>query len=165
LLMSWEVIIINKQERIEAVKATIRKHKVENQEEFAKKFKEDHGKKIVQATISRTFKELKIKKGSDGYYDFEEEQRKKEEEIKLKAFLKEVSFRWLDSEFYILGTEKGHAATVGARLKKVYGEQIIGTIAQDDILLLMSDDSFDETLANLLPDEDVDEDVDGEDSP
>ncbi len=146
---------MNQQERIEAVKATIRKHKVENQEEFAEKFKEDHGKKIVQATISRTFKELKIKKGSDGYYDFEEEQRKKEEEIKLKEFLKEVSVRCHGGDLYILSTEDGHAGAVGARLKKVYGDQIIGTIAQNNNLLLMAEESFEDTLEALLPNQNV----------
>ena len=146
---------MNQQERIEAVKATIRKHKVENQEEFAEKFKEDHGKKIVQATISRTFKELKIKKGSDGYYDFEEEQRKKEEEIKLKDFLKKVSVRCHGGDLYILSTEDGHAGAVGARLKKVYGDQIIGTIAQNNNLLLMAEESFEDTLEALLPNQNV----------
>lgn len=128
-------------ERLKAVRRIIKDHRITSQEQLLSILKHD-GFVVTQATLSRDLKLLKVGKiseGSNGYYytmPTEEELRENEQN-----YLHDLRRGFVSIEFSgnlgILRTVTGHADTVGIALDNLGAEQILGTVAGDDTVLVV----------------------------
>ncbi len=128
-------------ERLKTVRRIIKEHRITSQEQLLTILKND-GYVVTQATLSRDLKLLKVGKiseGSNGYYytmPTEEELRENHQN-----FLHDLRRGFLSIEFSgnlgILRTIAGHADTVGIALDNLGAEQILGTVAGDDTVLVV----------------------------
>lgn len=122
----------------------------------------DEGFSVTQATLSRDLKLLKVGKiseGSNGYYytlPTEEELRESEHN-----YLMDLRRGFISMEFSgnlaIIRTITGHADTVGIALDNLGMEEMLGTVAGDDTVLVVlregvSRDDLLETLNERIPD-------------
>lgn len=137
--------------RLEYLKNLVRNNELNSQKEIIDKFYEVYKIKIEQPTLSRDLKELDIKKGSDGYYRFGEMQQEIEDMLQFKSLLKRASVR-LDTQtsIYALITDEGYATIVGTKLKDFFPDLVWGMIAQDNTLIILADDDFEDALNELL---------------
>ena len=128
-------------ERLKAVRRIIKDQRITSQEQLLSILKQE-GFVVTQATLSRDLKLLKVGKiseGSSGYYytmPTEEELRENEQN-----YLHDLRRGFLSIEFSgnlgILRTVSGHADTVGIALDNLGTEQILGTVAGDDTVLVV----------------------------
>lgn len=128
-------------ERLKAVRGIIRSHRITSQEMLLNHLKEE-GFSVTQATLSRDLKLLKVGKiseGSNGYYytlPTEEELRENESNYVLDLRRGFISIEF-SGNLAILRTITGHADTVGIALDNLGIEQILGTVAGDDTVLIV----------------------------
>lgn len=102
----------------------------------------DEGFSVTQATLSRDLKLLKVGKiseGSNGYYytlPTEEELRESE-----TNYLMDLRRGFISIEFSgnlaIIRTITGHADTVGIALDNLGLDEVLGTVAGDDTVLVV----------------------------
>lgn len=128
-------------ERLKAVRRIIKQQRITSQEQLLNILKRE-GFVVTQATLSRDLKLLKVGKiseGSNGYYytmPTEEELRENEQN-----YLHDLRRGFLSIEFSgnlgILRTISGHADTVGIALDNLGADQILGTVAGDDTVLVV----------------------------
>lgn len=138
-------------ETAKKISELIRKNRnIRTQGEIKKRLLEEYGIYTYQAKISRTVNRLDIKKGTDGFYVHGEEYRKKEKQKELRKFLKSVGTTGPAGEYMFLKTEPGFAPAVATKLKNAYPNEIHGTIAQDDIVIIIAKDEFSEVLGELI---------------
>lgn len=113
----------------------------------------DEGFSVTQATLSRDLKLLKVGKiseGSNGYYytlPTEEELRESEHNYLLDLRRGFISMEF-SGNLAIIRTITGHADTVGIALDNLGIEDILGTVAGDDTVLVVLREGV--TEANLL---------------
>jgi transcriptional regulator of arginine metabolism len=106
------------------------------------KYLKSEGFSVTQATLSRDLKLLKVGKiseGNDGYYyTLPTEEELRESRHNYAADLKR-GFISLDfsGNLAIMRTLTGHADTVGIALDNLGIDQIMGTIAGDDTVLIV----------------------------
>jgi transcriptional regulator of arginine metabolism len=128
-------------ERLKAVRRIIKQQRITSQEQLLNILKREDFV-VTQATLSRDLKLLKVGKiseGSNGYYytmPTEEELRENEQN-----YLHDLRRGFLSIEFSgnlgILRTISGHADTVGIALDNLGADQILGTVAGDDTVLVV----------------------------
>lgn len=148
-------------ERLKAVRNIIKTHRITSQEMLLNHLRSD-GFQVTQATLSRDLKLLKVGKiseGSNGYYytlPTEEELRESE-----TNYVSDLRRGFISVEFSgnlaILRTITGHADTVGIALDNLGIEDILGTVAGDDtVLIVLREDTTKEAvmaqLAERVPD-------------
>lgn len=99
------------------------------------------GFKTTQATISRDIKELGLIKlliGNEKYKYALPIEQTNVSETRLKFILREFVLSWQASEnLIVLKTLPGNAHAVASVLDSIHWEEVIGTIAGDDTILLI----------------------------
>ncbi|MFW5789515.1 MAG: arginine repressor [Spirochaetota bacterium] len=128
-------------ERLKAVRNIIKTHRITSQEMLLNHLK-DEGFGVTQATLSRDLKLLKVGKVSEGsngyYYTLPTEEELRESETNYVADLRRgfISIEF-SGNLAILRTITGHADTVGIALDNLGMEDILGTVAGDDTVLIV----------------------------
>ena len=128
-------------ERLKAVRNIIRTHRITSQETLLNHLRNE-GFQVTQATLSRDLKLLKVGKISEGsngyYYTLPTEEELRESETNYVADLRRgfISIEF-SGNLAILRTITGHADTVGIALDNLGMEDILGTVAGDDTVLIV----------------------------
>ena len=127
-----------KEKRQSEILRLITEYDIGTQEELALRLKEE-GFVVTQATVSRDIRELKLTKVSDGgrqrYRAFHREGTFPED--KYSRVLKEgFSSMGMAENLLVVKTAAGMARAVAAALDAMNLEEIVGTIAGDDTIMM-----------------------------
>ncbi len=131
----------DRSERLKRVREIIREERITSQEMLLGHLKRD-GFTVTQATLSRDLKVLRVGKmseGSNGYYytlPTEEELRESEKNYILDLHRGAISIDF-SGNLAIIRTVTGHADTVGIALDNLGFQEILGTVAGDDTVLVV----------------------------
>lgn len=123
------------------MRSIIKTHRITSQEMLLSHLKAE-GFGVTQATLSRDLKLLKVGKVSEGssgyYYTLPTEEELRESETNYVADLRRgfISIEF-SGNLAILRTITGHADTVGIALDNLGMEDILGTVAGDDTVLIV----------------------------
>lgn len=148
-------------ERLKAVRTIIKSNRITSQEMLLNHLKNE-GFSVTQATLSRDLKLLKVGKVSEGssgyYYTLPTEEELRESEYN---YLMDLRRGFISIEFSgnlaIIRTITGHADTVGIALDNLGLEDVLGTVAGDDTVLVVlredtSSEVFVQRLTERIPD-------------
>lgn len=130
-----------KKNRLRIIKKLIKENKIDSQEKLLDLLIAENFS-ITQATLSRDLKLLKVSKVSDGskgyYYSLLEEELQKVSEDK---YIMDINRGFLSINFSgnigVIRTFSGHANTVALALDTLEIDEIIGTVAGDDTVLII----------------------------
>ncbi|MBR4723611.1 MAG: arginine repressor [Clostridia bacterium] len=142
-----------KQKRQQQILKIISERDIKTQEELTDALK-SAGYLVTQATVSRDIKELGLIKLSlsDGTYKYaitQEEKRDNKEHISI--FSKSVISIKSALHTIVVKTSSGMANAVAATLDSVLNNEILGTIAGDDtILIILNSEEQAEKMASRL---------------
>ena len=144
-----------KKHRLRIIKKLIKENKIDSQEKLLDML-EAVDVITTQATLSRDLKLLNVSKVSDGskgyYYSLLEEELQKVSEDK---YIMDINRGFLSINFSanigIIRTFAGHANTVALALDTLEIDEILGTIAGDDTVLIVMQEgiSSSDFLKNL----------------
>ncbi|MDR1931233.1 MAG: ArgR family transcriptional regulator [Spirochaetales bacterium] len=150
-----------RQIRLKTIKRIIKTNRVASQEELLG-FLIAEGYSVTQATLSRDLKLLKVGKVSEGqtgyYYTLPGEEDRRESE---KSYVQDFQRGYVSIEFShnlgVVRTLTGHANSVALALDNLGMEEILGTIAGDDTVLIVlkervSGSDIIEKLREKIPD-------------
>jgi transcriptional regulator of arginine metabolism len=115
----------------------IRSRTISTQEELARALKES-GIDATQVTLSRDVRELGLVKTSDGYRELRSESPNMQFATLAGEFLQDVR---LAQNQVVLKTAPGHANSVAVALDDEEWPEVVGTIAGDDTILVICQDS------------------------
>ncbi len=146
--------------RLKSIKRIITEYHITSQEQLlAFLLKEDVS--VTQATLSRDLKLLKVGKVSDGnngyYYTLP---KNRQETESAQQYINDIARGFLSISFSanlcIIKTLAGHADTVAIALDNLELDEILGTIAGDDTILIvlkenLTSQQFLKTLKNTVP--------------
>lgn len=123
------------------IQELIHKEVIRTQEELAERLRED-GFDVTQATVSRDIKELGLIKvpshGEEYRYAMSAESHPANQLERLKRLLRETVVSVNDSENLVLiRTIPGHAHALASIIDGSEWEDVIGTVAGDDTILLV----------------------------
>jgi transcriptional regulator of arginine metabolism len=129
----------------------IRSRKISTQEELAQELK-NQGIAATQVTLSRDLRELRLVKTREGYQEMAPEEIGPQFSILAGEFLKDVLRA---QNMVVLKTSPGHANSVAVALDSEQWPEVVGTIAGDDTILVITPDnptaeSVQEKLLELL---------------
>ena len=129
---------LTRQKRIREI---IGKYEIETQEELTNSLKE-MGIQVTQATVSRDIKEMLLVKipCGDGRYKYaspEEKSAKQTEGRMSKVFRDTVEFVDFSENIVVVKTLPGGAGAVAHAIDKADWDEIIGTIAGDDTIMVV----------------------------
>jgi transcriptional regulator of arginine metabolism len=130
-----------RQIRLKAIKRLIRANRVASQEELLG-YLIAEGYSVTQATLSRDLKLLKVGKVSEGqtgyYYTLPGEEDRRESE---KNYVQDFQRGYVSIEFShnlgVVRTLTGHANSVALALDNLGMEEVLGTLAGDDTVLIV----------------------------
>ncbi|MBN2536140.1 MAG: arginine repressor [Spirochaetales bacterium] len=130
--------------RLEAIKRIILSSRVDSQEALLK-YLENEGFTVTQATLSRDLRRLKVVKVADGpdgfrYTFLDNESGKGSEEALIEDFLHGFLTIEFSGNFGLIKTIPGHAQSVAFALDNLKIDEILGTIAGDDTILVIPRD-------------------------
>ena len=130
-----------RKQRLKAIREIIQSHRIESQEVLLDQLK-DQGFSVTQATLSRDLKVLKVGKISDGWNGYHytlpaEEGGDETEKEYVQDILRGFSSIAFSGNLAVFHTLVGHADTVALALDNLQLEEIIGTIAGDDTILII----------------------------
>lgn len=137
---------MRKTERQMLIKQMILNNEVSTQDELLELLR-NRGVKATQATISRDIKELNLVKtpSSDGgtkYTIYQNNQVTMEE--KLESTIKSVVTDVTKVQFInVVKTLPGNAHVIGALIDDIHFPEIVGTVAGNDTIILISKDNED----------------------
>jgi transcriptional regulator of arginine metabolism len=115
----------------------IRSRKVFTQEELAQELKRE-GIAATQVTLSRDLRDLRLVKTREGYQEMAPEESGPGFRLLASEFLLDVLRA---QNLVILKTAPGHANSVAVALDREGWPQIVGTIAGDDTILVITPDN------------------------
>jgi transcriptional regulator of arginine metabolism len=115
----------------------IRSKKIYTQEELAQELKRD-GIAATQVTLSRDLRDLRLVKTREGYQEMAPEESGPGFRLLAAEFLLDVLRA---QNLVILKTAPGHANSVAVALDREGWPQIVGTIAGDDTILVITLDN------------------------
>ncbi len=115
----------------------IRSKRISTQEELAQELGK-LGIAATQVTLSRDIRDLRLVKTRDGYQEMAPEETGPEFASLAAEFLKDVLRA---QNLVILKTSPGHANSVAVALDNEGWPQVIGTIAGDDTILVITPDT------------------------
>ncbi len=129
----------------------IRSRKISTQEELAQELK-NQGIAATQVTLSRDLRELRLVKTREGYQEMAPEEIGPQFSILAGEFLKDVLRA---QNMVVLKTSPGHANSVAVALDSEQWPEVVGTIAGDDTIFVITPDnptaeSVQEKLLELL---------------
>ncbi len=130
-----------RQVRLKAIKRIIKNTRIASQETLLG-FLLQEGFSVTQATLSRDLKLLKVGKISEGaggyYYTLPGEEDRRESE---RSYIQDFQRGYVSLEFSgtmgVVRTLTGHANSVALALDNLAMEEILGTIAGDDTVLIV----------------------------
>lgn len=144
---------MDRQDRLNLIRNLILNNEIENQEQLQDLLHEKNVD-VTQATLSRDLKSLKVgktHKPSGGYrYSFNDE----------KHFFGDIERGFISIDFSlnmgVVRTLPGYASTVAAAFDSIGFEEILGTVAGDDTIILVlkegaEKETFLKTLDKMLP--------------
>lgn len=121
----------------------ITENNVRTQEELIERLRKN-GYDVTQATVSRDIKQLGLLKSSDGSDGYKYVMPKKETvhlDLKFRNILKETVIRAVDAEnIVVIKTYSGMANAAAAAVDALSGDTIIGSIAGDDTIFVVTKD-------------------------
>ena len=111
--------------------------------------------KLSQSGISRVLRDqLGYERDPDsGRWVYKKELDRSKQIQELKEFLKDTNTVSHQCNTLVLKTKHGFATAIATQLSETYPEKIIGTIAQDDTLLLFITHGFEKEFCTLFADE------------
>lgn len=137
-----------KKGRREAIIELIRKHDIENQSEIVKKLK-DKGYDVTQATVSRDIEKLnliKVKKNGKVKYAIVESPTNFEDKY-IKIISTTFKSMTVAKNLLIYKTGTGEAMATATAIDGLCFDEIIGSIAGDDVIFIATKD---EDMAMML---------------
>jgi transcriptional regulator of arginine metabolism len=111
----------------------IRSRSIFTQDELARALKETH-LDATQVTLSRDIRELGLVKTAEGYREIDAEAPSLQFSTLAGEFLRDVR---LAQNQVVLKTAPGHASSVAVALDDEEWDEIVGTIAGDDTILVI----------------------------
>ncbi len=146
--------------RLQSIKQIITEFHITSQDQLLS-YLEKENVHVTQATLSRDLKLLKVGKVSDGnngyYYTLP---RNRQEAESLAQYANDIARGFLSMSFSlnlcIMKTLAGHANTVASALDNLEMDEILGTIAGDDTILIvlkenLTNRQFKKALLSLVP--------------
>ena len=129
----------------------IRTRPIRTQEELAQELR-SLGVVATQVTLSRDIRDLRLVKTREGYKEMAEEEAGPQFSLLAAEFLRDVK---IAQNLVVLRTSPGHANSVAVALDGEDWPQVVGTIAGDDTILVITLDaptgeSVQEKLLELL---------------
>ena len=129
----------------------IRGKRIVTQEELAAELK-NLGIAATQVTLSRDIRDLRLVKTRGGYQEMAEEEHGPQFALLAAEFLRDVLRA---QNLVVLKTDPGHANSVAVALDREGWPEIVGTIAGDDTICVITPDtptaeSVQEKLLGLL---------------
>jgi len=115
----------------------IRANKISTQEELAQELAK-LGIAATQVTLSRDIRDLRLVKTRDGYQEIVPEEVGPQFSILAGEFLKDVLRA---QNLVVLKTSPGHANSVAVALDNEKWPEVVGTIAGDDTILVITPDT------------------------
>ncbi len=115
----------------------IRSQQIMTQDELAKALKKT-GIAATQVTLSRDIRELRLVKTHEGYRELDASEAGPSFETLATEFLIDVR---LAQNLVVLKTAPGHANSVAVALDNQEWQEVVGTIAGDDTILVISPDN------------------------
>jgi transcriptional regulator of arginine metabolism len=115
----------------------IRSKRIRTQEELARELRE-LGITATQVTLSRDIRDLRLVKTREGYQELAPEERGPDLSVLAAEFLQDVRCA---QNLVVLKTAPGHANSVAVALDDENWDEILGTIAGDDTILVIAADS------------------------
>jgi transcriptional regulator of arginine metabolism len=114
----------------------VRSHPVHTQEDLAKLLR-GMGIEATQVTLSRDIRELRLVKTPEGYHEIERESGP-QFELLAGEFLQDVKSA---QNLVVLKTAPGHASSVAVAMDNAEWPEVVGTIAGDDTILVVTPDN------------------------
>ena len=129
----------------------VRSKRIGTQEELAQELK-NLGIAATQVTLSRDIRDLRLVKTREGYQEIAEEEPGPQFSLLAAEFLLDVLRA---QNQVVLKTSPGHANSVAVALDAEQWPEVVGTLAGDDTILVITPDnptaeSVQEKLLNLL---------------
>lgn len=131
----------DRNERLQVIKDLINRNRIVSQDHLLNLL-QNQGISTTQATLSRDLKSLKVNKVFDGdkgyYYTLASEENYDDTR---EHYFRDIQRGFLSMEFSenlgVLNTLSGHANPVAAAIDRLNFDEILGTIAGDDTILLI----------------------------
>jgi transcriptional regulator of arginine metabolism len=134
---------MNKNYRQGQILKLIRSNAISTQEDLAVELKKV-GVHTTQVTLSRDMRELGLVKTPDGYRQLAPQSSGPDLATILAEFLQDVR---VAQNLLVLKTQPGHASTLAIALDHEEWDEVVGTLAGDDTVLVIAPDK--ETAATL----------------
>jgi transcriptional regulator of arginine metabolism len=115
----------------------IRAKRISTQDELAQELR-NQGIAATQVTLSRDMRDLRLVKTREGYQEMAPEETGPQFSLLATEFLLDVLRA---QNLLVLKTSPGHANSVAVALDRESWPEILGTIAGDDTILLISPDN------------------------
>jgi transcriptional regulator of arginine metabolism len=115
----------------------IRNKKICTQDELAQELR-NLGIAATQVTLSRDIRDMRLVKTRDGYKEMAPEETGPEFSLLASEFLQDVLRA---QNLVVLKTSPGHANSVAVALDREQWPEVIGTIAGDDTILVITPDT------------------------
>ena len=115
----------------------IRGKRVLTQDELAEELRKQ-GISATQVTLSRDIRDLRLVKTREGYQEMAEEERGPAFPVLAAEFVLDVR---IAQNLVVLKTAPGHANSVAVALDQDEWPEVVGTIAGDDTILVITPDS------------------------
>lgn len=136
---------MRKRERLQLVETLIRQKRLSTQSELVAALRE-FGCPVTQATISRDMRELGVQKGTGrdgktGYVLPPPRVRRDPAEILARVLGESGATVRAAQNLVVVRTEPGTAPAVGLAIDELEREEIVGTVAGDDTVLLVLPDA------------------------
>ena len=132
-----------KEDRLEAIKMIISSQEIGSQEEMLNELKKE-GFQLTQATLSRDLKQLKVAKAANINGDYvyvlpNDIMYKRPTDLNPTEMLMHTGFKSLQysGNLAVIKTRPGYASSMAYDIDNKTSEDILGTIAGDDTIILI----------------------------
>lgn len=145
---------MTKKERLKKIIEIIDEFEIDTQEELTEKLNE-YGFSVSQATVSRDINELDLIKGAG--------RQKKFKYVKIDMYNTDIPKKIIDlykhvtlsisyaNNLIVIKTLSGNAGSAGMAIDEMHFPQVLGTIAGDDVLLIIAKSNSDaESIVKTL---------------
>ncbi|SDF81137.1 Arginine repressor [Sporomusa acidovorans DSM 3132] len=105
---------------------------------------------VNQAVVSRDMKELGIVKDKDGYRLSEPSSRSLARKELAEQLQRRKENIYPSISTFLIKIKHGYAQNIATLLKEVYSDEILGTICNDDSILVMTKEELKENLLRRL---------------
>ncbi len=145
---------MNKSFRQGQILKVIRQKAITTQDELARELGQV-GIQTTQVTLSRDMRELGLVKTADGYRQLTAETSRPDLTAVANEYLLDVR---VAQNLVVLRTSPGNANSLAIAIDKLQFEDVVGTVAGDDTILVISPDNasagrFRDRMMNLITDE------------